>query len=66
MFGRLPTLFKAMFIQGYLPFDLKGNWLTMPVDILVDENGIIQTAYYDKDEGDHLPFENIKEFSIRK
>lgn len=66
MFGRMPTLLKAMFVKGYLPLDFKGNWLTMPVDILVDENGIIQTAYYGKDEGDHLPFEQIKTFSIRK
>ncbi len=66
MFGRMPTLLKAMLVKGYLPLDFKGSWLTMPVDILVDENGLIQTAYYGKDEGDHLPFEQIKTFSLVK
>ena len=66
MFGRMPTLLKAMFVKGYLPLDFKGSWLTMPVDILVDENGIIQTDYYGKDEGDHLPFEQIKTFALVK
>jgi peroxiredoxin Q/BCP len=64
MFGRFPTLLKAMFLKGYLPLDFKGSWLTMPVDILVDEKGVIKTAHYGKDEGDHLPFEQIKAFSL--
>ena len=38
----------------------------MPVDILVDENGIVQNAYYGKDEGDHLEFDKIKEFSQKR
>jgi len=64
MFFRLPKLLKGMFIKGYIPFVFKGSLLTMPVDILVDEKGIIHTAYYGKDEGDHLPFEQIKVFSF--
>ena len=66
MFGRFPTLLRAMFVKGYLPLDFKGSWLTMPVDILVDEKGVIHTAHYGKDEGDHLSFEKIKEFSFGK
>ena len=66
MFGRMPRLLKGMFIKGYIPLISKGNWLTMPVDILVDENGVIQTAKYGKDEGDHLPFDQIKSFSSNK
>ncbi len=65
MFGRLPRLLKGMFIKGYIPLISKGNWLTMPVDILVDEKGVIHTAHYGKDEGDHLSFEQIKSFSLR-
>lgn len=65
MFGRPLTLLKAIFVKGYLPLDFKGSWLTMPVNLLVDENGVIQTAHYGNDEGDHLPFEKIKEFSFR-
>jgi hypothetical protein len=32
-------------------------------DFLIDRNGIIQVAYYGNDEGDHLPFDKVKEFS---
>ena len=66
MFLRMPTLLNAMIKKGYFPLDFKGSWLTMPVDILIDENGVIHTAYYGKDEGVHLPFEKIKAFSISK
>jgi len=64
MFGRFPTLIKGMF-KGYLPLIFKGSLITMPADILVDENGIIQTAYYGKDEGDHLSFEKVKAFATK-
>ncbi|NOQ36235.1 MAG: redoxin domain-containing protein, partial [Methylococcaceae bacterium] len=54
MIFRMPTLLKAMFIKGYFPSKRQGSMTTMPVDFLIDEQGIIQTAYYGKDEGDHL------------
>lgn len=63
MIGRFPTLMKGMF-RGYLPLIFKGSLITMPADILVDENGIIQTAYYGTDEGDHLDFEKVKAFAL--
>jgi len=62
MFGRLPTMLKGIG-KGYVPWPIHGSMLVMPVDFLVDEAGIIQTAYYGKDEGDHIPFEEIKRFS---
>ena len=37
--------------------------ITLPADFLVDENGTIQVAWYGKDEGDHLPINDIKAFS---
>jgi peroxiredoxin len=64
MLGRMPALLRAMFVKGYLPLVIKGSLTTMPADFLVDENGVIQTAYYGKDEGDHLPFERVKAFSL--
>jgi len=64
MIGRMPRLLKGMF-KGYIPWPMKGSLLTMPADFLVDERGIIQTAYYGKDEGDHLPLELIKNFSLK-
>jgi len=63
MFFRFPTLMKGM-LKGYVPLQFKGSLITMPADFLVDQNGIIQNAYYGKDEGDHLAFEKIKEFSF--
>ena len=60
---RMPTLLKGMFIKGYMPLVIKGSMTTMPADILVDENGIIKMVHYGKVEGDHLPFDVVKQFS---
>jgi len=65
MFFRIPTLFKGLF-RGYIPTTIKGSITTMPADFLIDEKGIIQKAYYGKDEGDHLTFDEIKTFSKTK
>ncbi len=62
MFLRMPTLLKAM-LKGYCPLVIKGSMTTMPADLLVDENGIIQTVHYGRDEGDHMAFETIKAFA---
>jgi peroxiredoxin len=59
---RAPTLIKAM-SRGYLPTTLKGSLTTMPADFLIDEAGVIRTARYGSDEGDHLPFEAVLAFS---
>jgi len=64
MLSRLPSLLRAMFVNGYLPLVIKGSMTTMPADFLVDENGVIQIAYYGRDEGDHLPFADVKVFSL--
>ncbi|HFA51491.1 MAG TPA: AhpC/TSA family protein [Bacteroidetes bacterium] len=63
MFTRIPTLMKGM-AKGYLPLKIKGSLTTMPADFLVDKNGTIKEAYYGKDEGDHLPFEEVRRFSL--
>lgn len=63
MLKRMPSLLRAMFGKGYLPLSIKGSITTMPADFLVDEEEIIRTAYYGSDEGDHLPFEQVREFS---
>ena len=64
MFLRMPSMLYGMFAKGYLPLTIKGSMTTMPADFLVDKKGIIQRAYYGKDEGDHLPFEQLKTFSL--
>ena len=60
---RMPSLLKAMFIHRYRPFEIQGDMAIMPVDLLVDGDGVINEVYYGSDEGDHLPFEQIKRFA---
>jgi peroxiredoxin Q/BCP len=62
MVTRMPTLVKAM-RRGFLPTSIKGGFTTMPADFLVDEAGVVQVAHYGRDEGDHLAFEAIRDFS---
>lgn len=64
MFLRMPTLIKGMF-KGYVSTTIKGSITTLPADFLIDCEGIIHLAYYGKDEGDHLPFEQVKAFSLK-
>lgn len=64
MIVRLPALLDAMLLKGYMPWRIKGSITRMPADFLIDENGIIQTAYYGKDAGDHLAFSHIKAFAL--
>ena len=53
-------------LKGYVPLTFKGSVSTIPVDILIDENGKIDTIYYGRDTSDHLPFSKIKAFSNNK
>mgnify|MGYP003625437006 CR=1 FL=1 len=62
MLFRIPTLLRGM-RKGYIPITIKGRMTTMPADFLIDSTGIVQQAYYGKDEGDHLSFDRVKEFS---
>jgi thioredoxin-dependent peroxiredoxin len=39
-----------------------GNKNTIGADFLIDENGLVNTAYYGKYVGDHLPINDIKKF----
>lgn len=39
-----------------------GDSNTISADFLIDENGIVKTAYYGKFLSDHLPIEKIKAF----
>ena len=62
--GRLPSMLYAMFAKGYWPTSIGGRITTMPADFLVDEQRIIRAVHYGRDEGDHLPFEVVKAFSL--
>ncbi len=65
MLLRMPTLILGM-LKGYVPTTIKGSMTTMPADFLIDGNGDIRAAYYGSDEGDHLPFEQVKAFSLNQ
>ena len=58
MIFRMPSLLKSM-MMGNLPFKIDSSVLTMPADFVIDENGIIEIAYYAEDEGDHLDIDSL-------
>ena len=62
-FTRFNRFNKALFIKGYVPFPIKGHFNTLPVDILIDEKGVVSDVKYGEDIGDHFSFEKIKSFS---
>jgi hypothetical protein len=59
----MPTLLYAMIVKGYFPISIRGKITTLPADFLVDEYGDINSIYYGKDAGDHLPFDQVKAFA---
>tara|TARA_A100001011_G_scaffold52911_1_gene51209 strand:+ start:50632 stop:51171 length:540 start_codon:yes stop_codon:yes gene_type:complete len=62
---KFPTLIKAS-IKGFIPIVFKGYVSTLPSDIMINSNGIVEDVYYAKtDTGDHLPFNKIKSFSAK-
>lgn len=63
MLLRMPTMLYAMFGKGYIPRKIAGSMTTMPADFLIDASGVIRRTYYGKDEGDHLPFDEVKQFA---
>ena len=57
------TLLQAT-LRGYVPLTLPISKLsTIPVDILIDEEGKVVEAHYCKDTADHLPLERMIAFS---
>ena len=64
MLFRMPALLYAIAVKRYFLSSLKGGVTTLPADFLVDENGVIDSIYYGKDSGDHLPIDKIKAFSL--
>ena len=51
--------------KGYIPLIMKGSMRTVPVDILLNEDGTIEKAYYGNSTADHLKFLEIKEFALK-
>ncbi|BCE03513.1 peroxiredoxin-like family protein [Marinicellulosiphila megalodicopiae] len=62
-FKHFPSLMYAMFIKGYWPFPIKGNVFSMPMELLINEQGEVVKIFKGQDEGDHLPIDAIKRFA---
>ena len=62
---RFPTAIKGL-MRGYIPKEMSSRLLIMPLSLLVDEKGVIQTIYHGKDEGDHIPLAQVKSFLMPK
>tara|TARA_B100000459_G_scaffold146954_1_gene114535 strand:+ start:205 stop:747 length:543 start_codon:yes stop_codon:yes gene_type:complete len=61
---KAPITFLETVFRGYLPMTLSISKLsTLPVDILIDEDGKIVEAHYCKDTVDHLPIERMVDFA---
>lgn len=48
--------------KGFLPGKMEGEINQVPAEFLIDESGIIRTAFYGKDIGDHLDISVIERF----
>ncbi|RZU38677.1 peroxiredoxin [Fluviicoccus keumensis] len=48
--------------KGFLPGKVEGDMNRVPADFLIDEAGIIRTAFYGKDIGDHLATAAVEAF----
>ena len=53
----------AAYFKGYLPITFKGHITTMPVDILINEKGIVEKVKYAKDLSDHIPLNEVINYS---
>ena len=55
---------KAIFIKGFNPFTtLSGAFTDLPVDVLIDESGIVIDVKYGKTTIDHIPMSDVISFS---
>ncbi len=62
LIGLKPSkLFSAAKI-GFLPGKMENDITMIPADFIIDENGIIHTAYYGKDSSDHIDIQAVDRF----
>jgi thioredoxin-dependent peroxiredoxin len=64
MLGMLRTSFRVKelsqsFGMGYLPGKIEGTFAMIPADFLINNEFVVERAFYGKDIGDHLPFEEV-------
>ena len=65
LFGmfRMPTLLQALFDPEYHMAKPDGTISLIPADFLINEEQLIEDAYFGSDIGDHIPFERIDKFA---
>ncbi len=57
-----PKKLFATLQNGFLPGKIENDMNMIPADFLIDEQGMIHTAYYGKDASDHLSIKVIEDF----
>jgi len=61
---RAPMTTLHAILKGYIPKTLSiSKMSTIPVDILIDENGNVVRSHYCKDTVDHIPINDLIKFS---
>lgn len=61
---RSPMTFLQATMKGYVPMTMSiSKMSTIPVDILIDEEGRIVEAHYCKDTVDHIPIDRMIAFA---
>ncbi|GAB3376735.1 redoxin domain-containing protein [Spongiibacter taiwanensis] len=64
MLMRFHQLCYSVVVKGNIPLKIGGHVATMPLNLLVDEDGVVKYAHYGRDEGDHLPLAVVKKFAL--
>ncbi|MFP4496758.1 MAG: redoxin domain-containing protein [Vulcanimicrobiota bacterium] len=49
--------------KGLASFKPEGDLATIPADFLINENFVVEEAYYGEDIGDNIPIDDIKTFA---
>ena len=61
---RSPLTFMSATLKGYFPRTLSlSRMSTIPVDLLIDEDGRVVEAHYCKDTVDHIPIDRMVAFA---
>jgi len=68
LFGmfRMPTLLHALFDPEYHMAKPDGSISRIPADFLINEEQLIEDAYFGSDIGDHMPFARIDSFAKKR
>ena len=61
---RSPITFLQATLRGYVPMTMSiSKMSTIPVDLLIDEDGKVKQAHYCKDTVDHIPIDKLISFA---